>query len=451
MKKKLFIILGVLVLSTSLLLSFTLKKEDNINKKGISKVEKIFEKPAGVQAYTLNGEKTDLLYDALINGYEINSITCRNGTIATYNKTDNSINLSNIHMPDYCTMDFKGKEITIYDKLLADNPTLSARFNFGIFTDDTTGTLFMATESIAGSTAKDVYYYAGNTTNNWIYFGEYYWRIIRTNHDESIRLLYVGTSPDTTQAYIGKSAYWNNDKSPRFVGYMYGTGGINETLSSIRANTTDSHLKEYIENWYDGTRTRTNTAYQKEYTDPTDPSSNKLIDYSDYLSLEAVYCNDRSAPSYNLTEIFYFGSANRTSPTYDCESEEDAFSVLNESAQLKYPIGLMTADEIKFAGGSGGAWYGLNSLGEGVIDFYWWLMSPYRWYYFSNWGDTSKNALSYRVLSSANLSSDNSAGTLSYTNVNSGSAVRPVISIKGDTLWSKGDGSPENPYEIVYN
>lgn len=26
-----------------------------------------------------------------------------------------------------------------------------------------------------------------------------------------------------------------------------------------------------------------------------------------------------------------------------------------------------------------------------------------------------------------------------------------TISIKSDALWSSGDGSPENPYEIVYN
>ena len=34
-----------------------------------------------------------------------------------------------------------------------------------------------------------------------------YWRIIRTNHDGSIRLLYAGTSPDTTEDYIGESAF----------------------------------------------------------------------------------------------------------------------------------------------------------------------------------------------------------------------------------------------------
>ena len=52
-------------------------------------------------------KKADVSYNGLIEGYEIDSITCKNGTIAIYNKEDNSISLSNIHMPDYCTMDFK--------------------------------------------------------------------------------------------------------------------------------------------------------------------------------------------------------------------------------------------------------------------------------------------------------------------------------------------------------
>ena len=34
-----------------------------------------------------------------------------------------------------------------------------------------------------------------------------YWRIIRTNADGSIKLLYAGTSPDTTEANIGKSEF----------------------------------------------------------------------------------------------------------------------------------------------------------------------------------------------------------------------------------------------------
>ena len=92
MEKKLFIILGVFVVNISLVLFFTLKKEDN--NKEISKALEILSKPNGIQAYTLNGEKTDLTYNDLINSYVVDTITCKNGTIATFNKTDNSVNLS---------------------------------------------------------------------------------------------------------------------------------------------------------------------------------------------------------------------------------------------------------------------------------------------------------------------------------------------------------------------
>ena len=107
MKKKLFIMFVVLFISTGSVLSSTLKNNRGENKEEISKLKKILEKPAGVEAFTLNNEKTELSYDELINYFIIESITCKNGTIATYNYDDNSISLSNIHMPDYCTMDFK--------------------------------------------------------------------------------------------------------------------------------------------------------------------------------------------------------------------------------------------------------------------------------------------------------------------------------------------------------
>ena len=137
---------------------------------------------------------------------------------------------------------------TLGYQIMSDNPKRSTRSNNNNGTNDfatpltttTTGTLFTSTESIAGGTPKEVYHYVGNTTNNWVKFGTFatdgpirgyyseknflfkeyttleecnsaylfstncsyawrkgdpiYWRIIRTNHDGSIRLLYVGTS-----------------------------------------------------------------------------------------------------------------------------------------------------------------------------------------------------------------------------------------------------------------
>ena len=423
MKKKLFIILGVFVVNISLVLSFALKKEDN---KVITK-EKTVEMgnlPSGIMAYTVNGEKTSLSYEYLLNNNTVNKITCKNGTVATFNTSDNSVSLSNIKMPEYCTIDFNH---TFYSKLLVDNPKVETRTDFSTtFTTTNTGTLYTATESIASSTPKDVYYFAGNAQNNWVKFGGYYWRIIRTNHDGSIKLLYAGTSPDTTSGYIGTSAFNSSSNSPKYVGYMYGTDG---SLSESRTNTNDSTIKTYIDNWY----------------------STNLSSYTKYISTEAVYCNDRqldsgqtwsASSSFNYityTRLDYATNGAKANPTYDCADSHDAFSASNTDAKLTYPIGLMTGDEISFAGGkafnNAPAYYYLNSAGGSVTgSTWWWSLSPNRW--------GVNRAYSWDVLGSGG------PGGLFNGNVNSSGGVRPVISLKGDLIWKNGDGSSTSPYEV---
>ena len=169
--KKYIIIISLLISTLLLTLFLSNYKENN---KEISKVDRVLSKPEGIQAFTLNGQKTNITFNELINSYIINKITCKNGSSATYNKEDNSISLSNIHMPDYCTIDFTNAP-AFYDKLLADNPTIKTRTDFNTtFTETNTGTLYKATESIAGSTPKDVYYFAGDAKNNWVKFAGFY-------------------------------------------------------------------------------------------------------------------------------------------------------------------------------------------------------------------------------------------------------------------------------------
>ena len=326
------------------------------------------------------------------------------------------------------------KEGTLGYKLLEDNPVRGVRSDFSnTFNSTNTGTLYTSTESIAGSTPEIVYYFAGNATNNWVKFGGYYWRIIRTNADGSIRMLYVGTSPDTTQGYIGKSAFNSTYDDPMYVGYMYGTSG---SLESNRTNENNSTIKTYIDNWY----------------------SNNLTSYTKYISTEAVYCNDRKAPSYNASSSFncyVYTRLRAGNPTYNCEDSSDAFSGSNSEAKLTYPIGLMTADEIAYAGGKAGTsllnsylWFNLNSKSEFVSKkTVWWTISP-GGYFFS---DSEHHY--YAALARINYypAKEEYNGALVYNTSRTQNAVRPVISIKIDALYSLGDGSPENPYEIVYN
>ena len=355
------------------------------------------------------------------SGYklELESDTC-NGTLS-----GNTYTISNITGNKTCSITFK-QYLPLYDKILADNTTIKTRTDFNTtFTETNTGTLYKATESIAGNTPKDVYYFAGDAKNNWVKFGGFYWRIIRTNYDGSIRLLYSGTSHNTTAGYIGTSKFNTSTNDPMYVGYKYGT---TDSLENNRLNTNDSTIKTYIDNWY----------------------NNNLSSYSKYISTEAIYCNDRelvpeSTYKTDGTAFYYapFGRLNTNkTPTYNCTNIKDAFSGSNSEAKLTYPIGLMTADEIAYAGGkaftdlpSPYAWYYLNSAGGSITgSTIWCSLSPSYWL-----GSLSGVWVVYGFGLPGYLNGNSVADTY---------AVRPAISLKSCIKYSTGNGTANNPYTI---
>ena len=317
---------------------------------------------------------------------------------------------------------------TLYDKLLSDKSTRpGARTDFStVLTNDNTKTLYTGTEN--GTT---VYYFAGNATDNWVKFGknasnqDLYWRIIRTNSDGSVRLLYHGTSTTATDAVINTSAAFNTTyNNPMYVGYMYGTSG---SLVNNRTNTNNSTIKGVIDTWY---------------------KNNLNTNYGKYISTTAVYCNDRSNPAggYNTGNTsFYYGAytrliANKT-PSYDCATAEDKFTADSSTGngKLTYPIALMTADEVSFAGGLYGTnaptWYYYNSAnGSSTGLTWWWLLSPISW--------NGSNAIVFYVGGSSN------PGYLGSDRVNNSRGVRPAVSLKSCVKTSGGDGSASAPYTI---
>ena len=326
-------------------------------------------------------------------------------------------------------------------KMLRDNPTIEERTDFSVTNvANTTGTLYKTNKT---EDESDVYYYSGNTTNNWVKFGGFYWRIIRTNEDGSVRVLYSGISHDTTTGYIGTSAYNSSYNDPMYVGYMYGTSG---SLSNNRTNTNSSTIKNTIDTWY---------------------QNNLLNTYDKYISKTAIYCNDRSVPSNNYTTStsseFNYGANTRLytnkTPSYKCganaskglfesiQAVEDKFSASTSgggNGQLKYPIALMTADEVVFAGGVLGtsllspyAWYYTNSQGKSITDYNnWWSLSPDGW------------SGSYAGIWYVYGSDD--PGLLRINVVQNSRAVRPAISLDSCVQVKSGDGTPDSPYEIDY-
>ena len=390
--------------------------------------------------------------------------------------------------------EFTKPTMKLTDKLMADNPTIGTRTTFTAFTETNTKKLYKATEQIGTNPVKDVYYFAGDAKNNWVKFGktkessctykgkelfifndtglknvetqtecetyslcnsealgpmlvenssmcgnetgtiltekatwngtstkDIYWRITRTNADGSIKLLYAGTSPDTTSGYIGMSAFNTTYNDPMYVGYKYGTTG---SLENNRLNTNNSTIKTYVDNWY----------------------KNNLTAYTKYLSNDAVYCNDRnlaSGENYSTTKSFDYAPYERIytnkQPTYNCTNMSDAFSVNNTSAKLNYPVGLMSIDEMAFAGGvayiktnTSYAWFISNSAGSQVSSS-WWSLSPDGW--------NGARSCVWR------WDSDNAY--LNIVDVGIDDAVRPVLSLKSCIKYSTGNGSSETPYEIV--
>ena len=74
-------------------------------------------------SYTLNGQATDKTYAELLETHAVSSVTCKNGTTAEWNYDKNGVFLTNIHTPDYCTIDF-GDGYSV--SLTATNGTVSA-------------------------------------------------------------------------------------------------------------------------------------------------------------------------------------------------------------------------------------------------------------------------------------------------------------------------------------
>ena len=428
------------------------------------------------------------------------SVTCIGGS-ATLSGT--TVTITNVRNAMTCTIKFA--EVRFLSKILSNNPSVSTRTDFSkYYINDNTGTLYKTTETITGiSSAKDVYYFSGNAKNNWVKFGSYsttkvvyrgyfettsktyymdydtkakcetgikgngndeykyifnknceaillyqkgdpmYWRIIRTNHDSSIRLLYSGTSPSTTMGYIGATPF-NAESSGYYttVGYKYGAGG---SIDTVRQNTTNSTIKIYIDNWY----------------------KNNLTSYTNYLSKDAVYCNSRTL-TFTGSSGADFETITRLAadaPTLNCSNVKDAFSVNNSSAKLDYPVGLMTADEVTYAGSVYfdyrstplKGYYYTNSVGGAIVgnDNRWWTMSPTG---YTNNNISGRKESCFGVFNMTKyvlnkVYSDTSAeiGQLLLGITTESKVVRPVISLKSCTLWKSGNGSANSPYEIIEN
>ena len=289
------------------------------------------------------------------------------------------------------------------------------------------------------------YYYRGAVENNYVKFAGFYWRIIRINGDGSLRIIYDGTQAyangtNNSERFINTNQVYNtNHNDNKYIGWMYGPTGTTVSTSKEEAQTNveNSTIKEVVDAWY-----KTNIA-DKGY-------GNAVSD--------TLFCNDRTTPGKESTGLsidtglgygtnttaygtyarmrLKFGNQTDVAPTFKCLQKNDAFTVNDTSkgnGALTYPVGLITVDEIVAVGSGKYATNNTKYYLYKSANFYYWSLSPYN---FTN--------------SYVNVFIVGTSGNLSYTNVNRGGAVAPVINLSYEYASTLiGDGTMENPYQTM--
>ena len=281
---------------------------------------------------------------------------------------------------------------------------LATRTDFSTtVTEDTTGTIYYADTS-KGRT----YYFAGNPTDNWVRWAGFYWRIIRINEDGTIRMIYQGTSANATGTgtQAGTSAFNSARNDNMYVGYMYTSG-------SVHGTGTNSAIKGVLDTWY----------------------QNNLSSYTNDLSGNAGFCGDRTLYNGTGTTLIYYGAFNRLNtnkvPTFECTSDSDLYTTSESkdgNRALTYPIGLITADEVAYAGGV----YNVNNTSYYIYTGQkYWTMFPCNFV-----GGSAVVFGMYR------------SGSLDFPGADSIRGVRPVVNLRADVQISSGNGTSSNPYVI---
>ena len=201
---------------------------------------------------------------------------------------------------------------------------------------------------------------------------------------------------------------------------LTGGDGVSKAFEKMKTNTTNSAIKNVIDNWY----------------------RNNMTSQTDKIE-DIPWCNDRSMQTTtngwnengNLNEPLFYGGNGRVggiynsiSPTYipslNCQDKNDSFSVneKNGNGALQYPVALLTIDEIRMAGGDTNSSY-LNT------SQFWWSLSP------ESFGLTGGYAFEFGL----------DAISLGGNSVYNPGGVRPAISLKHSMVVKDGDGTYTNP------
>ena len=300
-----------------------------------------------------------------------------------------------------------------------------------------------ADEALLASTEDDYgtsYYFRGAVTNNYVEFANKCWRIVRVGGDGSVKLILhndntTGAANPCDSAnnsasaafarYSGetyKSDFNTNNNDNAYVGFKYGTPG-SSTYEATHANTNKSTILTNLETWY----------------------NNNLKAYESVID-DNVWCNDKTNvtdTTYDPTNITPTGLGYGSNNTYYASFQRlvsadgtaggtgPSLKCNGELSKITSKVGLITADELAYAGYAYKLKNTTTSLQENATSDYWWSLSPF-YFLGSNagvWGVVGNSGYFFR-------------NYVDYTR-----AVRPSISLKSTTNVT-GEGTSENPYIV---
>ena len=343
-----------------------------------------------------------------------------------------------------------------------------------------------STEALLASTADDYgisYYFRGAVKNNFVEYANMCWRIVRVTGDGSIKLVlynYNGlTSTNNTPAsstpcnvtgndlafarYEGdayKSRFNSNSEDNTYVGFMYGTAGASSYIAT-HANTNPSTMLTNLNKWYTNVLSKQANFNDSHLADTIWCNDKSVVTETAFnpnsLSLGTNYGYAKNASYYSATKRLVQASsfsAGGTGPSLICPNDNNGgklskFTVSdttygNGALSGYAKVGLLTSDEIAFAGGV----YGTSNLKyyiRGNANDFWWVLSPYAFTgsFARVWDAHNDSSLNfYRADMWDILYNDTSHGDGYH-------GVRPSLSLQSGVKISSGVGSATNPYKIV--
>ncbi|MCI6763479.1 hypothetical protein MSH26_01195 [bacterium] len=277
------------------------------------------------------------------------------------------------------------------------------------------------------------YYYRGNINNNYVEFANMCWRILRVTGNGDIKLvLYNGNAESVNnpcsnvKSVYAPFSYYKMGSSTNYhykafnsldTGYVY-TGFMYGPETDITVNSTDSIALSSLKGFYD--------QFLRKY--------NSMI-------ADTIYCGDKSGTTASnvLSRIY-------RSPTLTCPADAKggkagsytATDIVNGNGKLRgndgygskpYKIGLLSADEVAFAGLTTSSANTSTFLGYSAEGDTYWTMS------------SAGNGSPYEVFFVKDGTS------IDYDILTERHYIRPVIALLSSTKVT-GSGTKTDPFVV---